>query len=174
MIVTPDGYFLRPVTPGDENTIAFQRASMFRDMALISNEEAEELARASEAWISRLLQSGEYLGWFVLWENNIVAGGGIQLREMGPVPGCFRVGRWGHIANVYTDPAHRRRGVARLLMNTILDWADLNSVDHLTLAASEDGRRLYESLGFISTADMKRDARTNTASNSYGSDPDTF
>ncbi len=168
MIVTPDGYFLRPVTPNDANTIAFQRASMFRDMASISDEEAVELAKASEAWMSRLLQSGEYLGWFVLRENSIVAGGGIHLREMGPIPGCFRLGRWGHIANVYTDPAHRRRGLARLLMNTILDWADLNSIDHLTLAASEDGRRLYESLGFTSTADMKRDVRLATSADQHG------
>jgi len=159
MIASPVGYVLRSAMPGDETTIACQRASMFRDMGLISDKEAEELAKASEPWISRLLHDGEYFGWFVLWESNVVAGGGIRLQEMGPVPGCLRVGRWGHIANVYTEPAHRRRGLARFLMDAILEWADLNHVDHLTLSASQDARILYESLGFASTSDMKRDVR---------------
>jgi hypothetical protein len=70
---------------------------MFRDMGLISDKEAEELVKASEPWISRLLNDGEYFGWFVLWESDVVAGGGILLQEMGPVPGCLRVGRRGHI-----------------------------------------------------------------------------
>ncbi len=53
----------------------------------------------------------------------------------------------------------RRRGLARFLMDAILEWADLNHVDHLTLSASQDARILYESLGFTSTSDMKRDVR---------------
>ena len=43
-------------------------------------------------------------------------GRGIFVRTLGPVPGCYRVGRWGHNANFYTEPAHGRRRSARKLM----------------------------------------------------------
>ena len=95
------------------------------------------------------------MGWLVEQRRTVVAGGGIFVRELGPVPGCYRVGRWGHIANLYTEPAHRRHGLARRLMRTMLDWCNSHDIDHVTLAASDEGRPLYESLGFKATSEMK-------------------
>lgn len=155
MCATIPHYSLRLATPDDAEAIARHRAQMFRDMSAVTDEEAETLFAASVPWFRDLLSTELYVGWLVLCDEEIVAGGGIHLREMGPVPGCLRVGRWGHIANIYTAPAHRRRGVARLLMETMLAWSEAHQVDHVTLAASEDGRRLYESMGFIPTPDMK-------------------
>jgi GNAT superfamily N-acetyltransferase len=63
-------------------------------------------------------------------------------------------GRWGHIASLYTEPSHRRRGLARRLMRTILDWCMVHQVDHVTLSASDEGRPLYESLSFSTTSEM--------------------
>lgn len=128
---------------------------MFRDMGNVSPEEAELLRKASEPWLFELLTSGEYLGWLVEHEGTAVSGGGIFVRTLGPVPGCYGVGRWGHIANIYTEPAHRRRGLARRLMDTILDWCAAHDIDHVTLAASEEGRALYESFGFKPASEMK-------------------
>ena len=74
-------------------------------------------------------------------------------RSVGPVPGCLRVGRWAHIANVYTHPDHRRRGLARWLMQAVLEWCASNGMDLVTLSPSEEARPLYESLGFSATRD---------------------
>jgi len=78
----------------------------------VSAEESELPRRASEPWLSGQLANGNYIGWLVEQRGVVVAEGGIFVRELGPVPGCYRVGRWGHIANLYTAPAHRRRGLA--------------------------------------------------------------
>ena len=91
----------------------------------------------------------------MLFEDEIVAGGGIHLRETAPVPGCCRKGRGGHIVNVYTVEAHRRRGLACFLMRTILERSMCNRLDQITLTASDSGRPLYESLGFVPTHDMR-------------------
>jgi hypothetical protein len=40
-------------------------------------------------------------------------------------------------------------------METILEWSAKNHLDQITLTASEEGRPLYQSLGFISAKDMK-------------------
>ena len=85
-----DDHVIRPAEPRDAPLIARQRASMFRDMGNVSPEESELLRKASEPWLFELLASGEYLGWLVEHERTVVAGGGILVRTLGPVPGCYR------------------------------------------------------------------------------------
>jgi GNAT superfamily N-acetyltransferase len=149
-----DEYIIRSAGAHDAKVVALQRASMFRDMGSVSADESELLRRAGEPWLSGKLTNGDYVGWLVEHRGIVVAGGGIFVRELGPVPGCYRVGRWGHIANLYTEPSHRRRGLARRLMRTILDWCMVYQFDHVTLSASDEGRPLYESLGFSTTSEM--------------------
>ncbi len=139
----------------DAGTIARHRALMFRDMGLVTQEESDNILLASLPWFEQLIARGEYVGWLVQMGAETVAGGGIHLRETGPMPGCYRTGTCGHIANIYTEQAHRRHGIARLLLKKILEWGALNRVDQLTLSPSDEGRRLYESFGFIPTFDMR-------------------
>jgi GNAT superfamily N-acetyltransferase len=64
-------------------------------------------------------------------------------------------GRQGIILNVFTEPEWRRRGIAALLMKTIIEWSREQRLDGLVLDASDDGRGLYEQLGFVSTNEMR-------------------
>jgi len=155
MTASPNPYTIRPAEPGDVATIARQRSLLFRDMGGITDSEAEAIFSASIPWLQDLFAKQGYAGWLVLHERNIVGGGGVLLRETGPVPGCNRIGRWGHIANIYIDPGHRRRGLARLLMQHILQWAKANQLDRITLSPSGEGRPLYESFGFIPAGEME-------------------
>lgn len=88
-------------------------------------------------------------------QQAVIAGAGVLLREQFPIPGCYRVGIWAHIMNVYTVPAYRRQGLARKLLLHILSWCDSKSIDQITLTASNEGRPLYDSLGFKQTAGMR-------------------
>jgi GNAT superfamily N-acetyltransferase len=150
-----ESYQIRPAEACDAGIIARQRAAMFRDMGLVSPEEGELLRSASEPWVAALLSNGGYFGWLVEYDNVVVAGGGIIIRELPPTPGCYRIGRWGNIMSVYTEPTHRRRGLARRLMETILAWCGSHAIDQVTLAASDEGRPLYEAMGFVPTSEMK-------------------
>ncbi len=151
-----DGYVLRDAVPEDAELIAQQRALMFMDMGLLSEEKSAALIAVTVPWIHGLLSLEQYKGWFVECAGGVVAGGGLHLDEIGPVPSCPRVGRRGHIANVYTLPTHRRRGLARRLLEEMMNWTARNGIDQLTLEASSDGRRLYTSLGFADVAIMRR------------------
>jgi GNAT superfamily N-acetyltransferase len=141
---------IRRAHAGDAATIARHRAAMFRDMGELCEDGFEALRTASEDWLAPRLANGEYVGWLVEQDGAAVAGGGVLLREMWPVPDCRRAGRWAHVGNVYTEPSHRRRGLARLVMETILEWCRSQAIDHVTLAASQEGRSLYELLEFES------------------------
>ena len=59
------------------------------------------------------------------------------------------------ILNVYTEVEFRRRGIARLVMQTILAWIESYGLRSVNLHASVDGRALYEKLGFIQTNEMR-------------------
>jgi GNAT superfamily N-acetyltransferase len=134
---------------------------MFLDMGSVSAEECGMLRQAAEPWMAGLLASEEYAGWLAECGGEIVAGGGVFLLQLGPGPGRYRLGRWAHVANVYTERTHRRRGLARRLMQTILEWCAANAIDQVTLATSDEGRPLYESLGFKpTTADMRLEAKS--------------
>lgn len=62
-----------------------------------------------------------------------------------------------YILNVYTEPAHRRRGLARLLVAEILAWCVAHDIPRASLHASEAGRSVYEQLGFVSTNELRVD-----------------
>lgn len=58
------------------------------------------------------------------------------------------VGKRAHIMNVYTNANYRRQGIARQMVNMLLDEARERGVTYVSLDATENGRPLYKSLGF--------------------------
>jgi GNAT superfamily N-acetyltransferase len=59
------------------------------------------------------------------------------------------------IVNVVTEQAHRRRGIARKLMEILIQWCRAGGFGSILLHASDEGRALYESLGFKPTNEMR-------------------
>ena len=57
-------------------------------------------------------------------------------------------GKRAHIMNVYVREEYRRRGIAREMMEILLDEAKSRGVTQITLDATESGRPLYRALGF--------------------------
>ena len=53
-----------------------------------------------------------------------------------------------HLMNVYTAPAFRRRGIARMLVTALMDAARQRGATEVSLDATEAGRPLYRTLGF--------------------------
>ncbi len=112
-----------------------------------------------------MFERENYIGWLAAPENQldkIVAGAGVQLREVPPHPepnadGKIDIvsGRQAIIQNVFTEPEWRRRGLAALLIKRIIDWTHAQGIESLVLHASDEGRALYERLGFIATTEMR-------------------
>ena len=58
-------------------------------------------------------------------------------------------GKRAHLMNVYTNKDYRRQGIARKMVNMLIDDARDRGATEISLDATESGRPLYESLGFI-------------------------
>ncbi|GHE84468.1 N-acetyltransferase [Streptomyces longispororuber] len=65
----------------------------------------------------------------------------------------LRNGRVGHVLGVVTDPAYRRRGHSRAILNGLLDWFREREAARVDLHASREGEPLYRDLGFTDHPD---------------------
>ena len=56
-------------------------------------------------------------------------------------------GKRAHLMNVYTEKDYRRRGIARQLVNMLIEDARVHGATEISLDATESGRPLYDSMG---------------------------
>jgi GNAT superfamily N-acetyltransferase len=106
------------------------------------------VARAFRAWLATALASGLYRAWVVEAANGpVVAGGGITVLPWPPGPRDLGE-RLAFVYNLYVEPGHRRRGVARLVMEAIHAWCRDAGISSVALNASAEGRPLYEAMGY--------------------------
>lgn len=144
---------IRRATPADVDIVMRHRVEMFRDMGSTDEELAAMMVNAAPYFANGLL-SGNYQGWLAEDSERVVAGGGIALVEYHPGPRDPAPRRpW--IVNMYTEPAYRRRELARRLMEAMIAWSRDHGYHSINLHASEFGRPLYESLGFETTNEMR-------------------
>lgn len=68
-----------------------------------------------------------------------------------PANRSFPTGRVGTLLNVYTVPAHRRRGLATRLLTLLIERAKAERLSRLELLATASGKPLYEKMGFTET-----------------------
>jgi len=148
-------YSIRLATLQEAQIIAGHRHRMFLDIGNHDRQKLEAMTEAFRPWLESRMAAGEYLGWLAMAvDGSVAAGLGLWLMDWPPhVLGGGS--RRGNIVNVYTEAAHRRRGLARLLLNAALEWCRANRVDVVILHASKDGRQLYESVGFEPTNEMR-------------------
>ena len=155
-------FTIRQATAADIPVLAHHRAAMFRDMGTLMPYQMEPLQRATGAYLAEAMRLGEYLAWLAEHAESpsgILGGAGVQLRPIlpRPRPGSddLELGPEAIVLNVYVDPVWRRRGIANALMRTLLDALSERAIRRIVLHASDEGRHLYERLGFIATNEMR-------------------
>jgi GNAT superfamily N-acetyltransferase len=121
----------------------------FRDAAVLGRVEA-----VSQEYFTQALRAGTYLGWMADDANGqVVGGGGIVVADWPGFPGENHAKRaW--ILNMYTEPRARRCGVAKKLIQAMVEWCRNEGYGSVSLHASEAGRPLYENMDFQPTNEM--------------------
>jgi len=146
---------IRDAGTSDVGVILHHRRAMFLDMGLTDAAALDRMEATGTTWFRESMQSGLYRGWLAENEDGqVVAGAGVVVV---PWPSHYFTAdtRRAVILNVYTKPAYRRQGIARKLMQEIIEWARRDKFEMLYLHASDHGRPLYESLGFVANNEMK-------------------
>lgn len=135
---------LRRATPADAEALTRLRAFMHASMG----ESVTDAWRAAcIAAFRRRLGTDDFVAYLVTADGVIVSGGVGWLEEHLPSTNALNPLR-GQIASMSTDPAHLRRGYARLVFEALMTWFTDRDVPRINLRATAQGRPLYEAFGF--------------------------
>ncbi len=151
---SPPNLEIRVATTNDVPEILRQRRAMYEDMDYRDADALAAMASISAGYLIKALSDGSFRAWLALLANRAVAGGAVVVSPWPAHPydlDCRRA----TILNVYTYPENRRRGIARQIMQRMIDWCRREGFTHVSLHASADGRHLYESLGFEPSNEMR-------------------
>ena len=147
-------YTVRRATLADAEALIRHRIRMFEDMGVLgtSDREVEQLEAAFGAWLAEHMPGDTYVAWVVEEVNagkggSIVAGGGATIIPWPPGP-RYPGTQVAFVYNVYTEPEHRGRGLARRVMDEVHTFCRHAGIGSVALTASTFGQPLYESMGY--------------------------
>jgi ribosomal protein S18 acetylase RimI-like enzyme len=145
---------IREAIQSDVAEILRQRRAMFLDMDYRDSPALSAMVSTCEPYLVESLSNGSFRGWLALLGERIVGGGAVVISSWPSHPYDLECRR-ATILNVYVYPEFRRQGIARRLMETMIQWCRRQKFATVFLHASQDGRHLYESLGFKANNEMK-------------------
>ena len=144
---------LRDVEPEDLDLICRHRHEMFRASGR-RDDDLGPMAEPFAEWLRPRLVAGLYFGWIAEVDGQAVGGLGMMVIDWPPHPSHPDQDVRGYILNVYVEPDHRGRGIARMLMDRAMAQAKRRGLRHLILHATAMGRPMYERLGWRQTSEM--------------------
>lgn len=96
-----------------------------------------DLAPALKDYYERHMADGTFVSWIAVDGESIIATSGMSFVEKPPYFGCPS-GRIGLLSSMFTDPAYRRRGIAKEY-----------GCGTIQITASDMGVKLYTDFGFV-------------------------
>jgi len=96
---------------------------------------------------TRALTNDTHVAYLVFDDDRIVGAGGVTFYELIPMY-YNRTGKCAHLANMYTDPDYRRRGIAWKTLDLLVQEVRSRGLISVQLEATEAGRPLYKKYGF--------------------------
>ena len=140
---------IRLATSDDITTLTDLRVAFFEEIGDITDKKhALAFREATYHYLSEALPEGKFLAWVAEEDGQIVGTSGLIFFEQAPTPTNL-IGNEGYVLNMYTLPQWRGRGIARTLLEEIIRYVKNTGIPQLWLYATDEGRPLYEKLGFV-------------------------
>lgn len=128
---------------------------MFEDLSVGTPAELDGVDRRYRRWARDRLRSGRLVAFVVEGSRGrVAASAGLWLMPLPPRP-------WTpndvapYLMSMYTEREDRGNGHATRLVRAAIRWAKAHGHSVVLLHASDQGRRIYEGLGFTPTSEMR-------------------
>jgi GNAT superfamily N-acetyltransferase len=144
---------IRPATPLDAGLLARHRAAVWCE---VGEWDAAALAPQVVIWTAYFrarLADATYIAFVADSTAGTVGSGAVLVHAAIPRPGLASE-RAGRVQSVYVEPAARRAGIGRAIMERLLAYARDEQLISLALHPSHDARPLYAALGFKAADEM--------------------
>lgn len=143
---------IRKANVSDISTIAQLKLNMFKETGM-EHALGEDFIQKVQSVYREMYEKGKAQHFVIEHEGQLIACGGAFIKE--DLPYCFyRDPQYGFIGDVYVEEQFRRQGYAKELTNAVLEWLFDRDIQTVRLLASDQARKLYESVGFIETDQM--------------------
>jgi len=152
-------FTLRLATIDDIPALVNHRRRMFEDMyadkdVVRDPANYDAMDDAYAVLLRYEIPAGSTRAWVIDDGGIIAASGALKFTDWLPRPDGQRRGLV-YVHSVYTVPEYRRQGLARRLLQAMIEYCRDNGWPRLSLHASDMGRGLYEDLGFKPTNEMR-------------------
>lgn len=139
---------IRALTLNDLELLIRLRLDYFRQDDDPPTEEMENtLKEQLRVYYTKHLPLGDFLALVAEVQGEVAATAFLIMGER-PANPAFPTGKTGTVFNVLTYPAHRRKGYASRLIAELMEQAAVRGVTYVDLLATQDGKPVYEKLGF--------------------------
>ncbi len=136
---------IRRATIKDLDSLIKNRIKFVSDIGEISS--PEEFSESTSKYFGSHIEKDDLIIWLAVYKDEIVATVELSIYEIMPTLSNM-CGKTGYLLNVWTDEKYRRKGFATKLINNTINDAKKAGVDLIHLKATEQGKLVYEKLGF--------------------------
>ncbi len=136
---------IRRATIKDLDRLIKNRIKFVSDIGEISS--PEEFSESTSNYFKSHIEKDDLIIWMAVDKDEIVATVELSIYEIMPTLSCM-CGKTGYLLNVWTDENYRRQGLATKLLDNTLEDAKKAGVMNISLKATNQGRPVYEKLGF--------------------------
>lgn len=143
---------IKTATVEDIDTIAKFRYEMFNDIGtthlLIDNFIEETVTFYKNAY-----KTGDCIHFVAEIDGELIGCAGAIIKSDFPNT-FFKSNRYGYIMDVFVHKSHRKKGIAKSLVEELMIWFKEKGISTVKLDASQEGVPLYEKIGFVSSKEM--------------------
>jgi len=144
---------IRRATDADAGLLAEHRAAVWVETEHWSDAELQTQIPVWRDFFIRCMRDDLYAAFIAEEAGTAIGSGGLLVYLTIPRPG-FASDRGGRVQSVYVAPPARRRGVARAIVQHIVDLARRKQLTSLVLHPTENARPLYADFGFEPADEM--------------------
>lgn len=140
---------IRKATIKDINRLIELRLDYLRtDHGELSDEQEQIIRTQLQPYFEKHIPMGDFLAIFAETDDAVVSVAFLVISER-PANLSFITGITGTVLNVLTYPAYRRKGIASQVISALIQEAKNLGVSTIHLSATDDGKPMYEKLGFM-------------------------
>ena len=138
-------------------------------MSQLQEEGAEptfDLAPALQEFYDKHLEDGTFISWAAVENGRIIATSGMSFVEKPPYY-ANPSGRIGLLSSMYTLKEYRRKGIAKALLDKVINEARLHGCGAVQITASDMGVPLYMDYGFKKNGNFMQYSFTNQVNSNF-------
>lgn len=139
------GIQYRKLTEKDLDIFIEMRINQLREEGA---KEDIDLRPALRDYYMRHMKDGTFVSWIAEDGGKIIGTSGMSFVEKPPYFGCPS-GKMGLLSSMFTNPAYRRKGIAKELLHRVVEEAKNYGCGTVQITASDMGVKLYTAYGFV-------------------------